>query len=60
VLVKRFGALLDPIGFDEYSFAPTRPFIRGYSAALLDAWASVEPEYGGQVKGPGTPPATRD
>jgi len=32
------GSLLDPIGFDQYSFTRSGPFVRGYQAALRDAW----------------------
>ena len=44
VLAKRFGSLVDPIGFDKFGFAPSRTFVRGYAAALRDAWATVEPD----------------
>jgi hypothetical protein len=46
VLVKRFGSMIDPIGFDSFNFTPTRPFVRGYGDALRDAWATVEPGEG--------------
>lgn len=32
------GALLDPIGFDQWSFRRSVPFLRGYATALRDAW----------------------
>jgi hypothetical protein len=41
-LMKRFGSMIDPIGFDATNFTPTRPFARGYAAALHDAWTTVE------------------
>jgi post-segregation antitoxin (ccd killing protein) len=43
IFMKRFGAMIDPIGFDQFSFTPSRPYVRGYAAALRDAWATVEP-----------------
>lgn len=45
-LMKRFGSMIDPIGFDHTSFIPTRVFVRGYAAALRDAWATIEPGQG--------------
>lgn len=44
ILAKRFGSLVDPIGFGKFGSAPTRTFVRGYAAALHDAWATVEPD----------------
>jgi hypothetical protein len=35
------GSLLDPVGFDRWSFTPTDPFVRGYQAGLLDARATA-------------------
>jgi hypothetical protein len=32
----------DPVGSDEYAFTRSRPFIRGYRAALRDAWDTAE------------------
>jgi hypothetical protein len=45
--MTRFGSMIDPIGIEEYNFKPSRPFVRGYAAALRDAWASIEPEAAG-------------
>ena len=36
------GSLLDPVGFDQWSFTPSGPFIRGYQSALRDAWQTAE------------------
>jgi hypothetical protein len=41
-LAGDLGTMVDPIGFDKYSFTPTTPFKRGYEAALRDAWSAVE------------------
>jgi hypothetical protein len=35
-LADDLGSLLDPVGFDRWSFTPTDPFLRGYQAALRD------------------------
>lgn len=45
ILSKRFGALLDPIGFPDLSFTPTRTFVRGYAAALRDVWATINGDF---------------
>lgn len=45
ILSKRFGALINPIGFPDLGFAPTRTFVRGYGAALRDVWATVNGEF---------------
>jgi hypothetical protein len=42
-LADDLGRLLDPIGFDRWSFTPTNAFVRGYQAALRDAWEAAEP-----------------
>jgi hypothetical protein len=41
-LADDLGDLLDPIGFDDWSFRPTGPFVLGYQAALRDAWQAAE------------------
>ncbi len=41
-LAEDLGSMADPIGFDEFSFNPTRAFLRGYGDALHDVWSSVE------------------
>jgi hypothetical protein len=57
VLADRLGTLIDPIGFDQWNFTPTRPFVRGYAAALRDAWSIVEPEIGSSGHTAGANPA---
>lgn len=42
-LADDLGSLLDPIGFDRWSFTPTSPFVRGYQAALRDAREAAGP-----------------
>jgi hypothetical protein len=37
-LASDLGSLLDPIGFERWSFTPTGPFVRGYQAGLREAW----------------------
>ena len=41
-LARDLGSMADPIGFDEFSFDPTRAFLRGYGDALYAVWAAVE------------------
>lgn len=41
-LADDLGTVIDPIGFDRWSFTPTAAFVRGYEAALRDAWDAVE------------------
>lgn len=41
-LAGDLGSMADPIGFDEFSFDPTRAFLRGYGDALYEVWAAVE------------------
>jgi post-segregation antitoxin (ccd killing protein) len=41
-LADDLGDLLDPIGWDNWSFTPTGLFVRGYQAALRDVWEAVE------------------
>jgi hypothetical protein len=41
-LANDLGDLLDPIGWDNWSFTPTGMFVRGYQAALRDAWEAAE------------------
>jgi hypothetical protein len=54
MLMKRFGSMIDPIGFDGTNFTPTRKFVRGYAAALQDAWAAVmDAEQGNEPSGRG-------
>ena len=36
-LADDLGSLLDPVGFDRWSFTPTDPFVRGYQAGLRNA-----------------------
>ncbi len=36
-LAGDLGSLLDPVGFDRWSFTPTGAFVRGYQAALRSA-----------------------
>lgn len=40
------GTLLDPVGYDRWSFTPTTPFIRGYQAGLREAHESALPADG--------------
>lgn len=40
-LADDLGSLLDPVGFDRWSFIPTDPFVRGDQAGLLDARADT-------------------
>ena len=42
-LANDLGSLLDPVGYDRWSFTPTDPFVRGYQAALRDVWAAPVP-----------------
>lgn len=44
VLMKRFGSMIDPIGFDETNFTPTHKSLQGYAAAWRDAWTAVADE----------------
>lgn len=41
-LADDLGDLLDPIGWDNWSFTPTSLFVRGYQAALQDVWEEAE------------------
>jgi hypothetical protein len=41
-LAEDLGSMADPVGVDEFSFNPTRAFLRGYGDALHDVWSSVE------------------
>lgn len=41
-LAGDLGSMADPIGYDEFSFDPTRAFLRGYGDALYEVWAAVE------------------
>ena len=41
-VANELGTLVDPIGFDQWSFTPTRAFVAGYEAALRDVWAALE------------------
>jgi hypothetical protein len=41
-LMNDLGDLLDPIGFDQWSFTRTDPYVRGYQSALRDAWEAAE------------------
>lgn len=36
------GSMLDAIGLDQWSFTPSGPYVRGYQAALRDAWELAE------------------
>jgi hypothetical protein len=36
------GTLADPIGFDRYSFDPTKPRERGFADAMRKLWAAIE------------------
>jgi Phospholipase_D-nuclease N-terminal len=42
-LADDLGSLLDPVGFERWSFTPAGPFVRGYQAALREAWEAAEP-----------------
>ncbi len=42
-LADDLGSMLDPVGFERWSFTPSIPFVRGYEAALHDAWQATEP-----------------
>ena len=48
-IAKTLGDLADPIGFDEYSFTPTRARIRGFGDALRAVWDAVDLESLGLV-----------
>lgn len=55
MLMKRFGNMIDPIGFDGTNFTPTRKFVQGYAAALRDAWTAVmDGEQEGEPSGQGS------
>jgi len=41
-LAHDLGSIADPVGYDVYSFDPTRAFLRGYGDALYEVWAAVE------------------
>jgi len=41
-LARDLGSMADPIGYDDFSFDPTRAFLRGYGDALYAVWAAVE------------------
>jgi len=41
-LAEDLGDVVNPIGFDQFSFHKTRAFRRGYGAVLRDAYAAVE------------------
>ncbi len=41
-LADDLGSLLDPVGFERWSFTPTGPFVQGYQAALREAWEAGE------------------
>lgn len=41
-LARDLWSLVDPIGVDEFSGTRTQAFVRGYEAALRDAWNAVE------------------
>lgn len=41
-LAHDLGNVVDPIGFDEFSFTPTQAFLHGYEEALRAAWEAVE------------------
>lgn len=36
------GSMLDPISFDQWNFTQSGPFVRGYQAALRDAWETAD------------------
>ncbi len=40
-LAEDLGSMADPFGFDQFSFDPTRAFLRGYGDALHEVWAAV-------------------
>lgn len=50
-LAGDLGSLLDPVGFDQWSFTPTTPFLRGYQAALRDAQKAGRPVPGAAANG---------
>jgi len=41
-LADDLGTVIDPNRYDRWSFTPTAAFVRGYEAALRDAWDAVE------------------
>lgn len=41
-VARVLGTLADPIGFDEFSFTPTRALVRGFADGMRDVWAAVE------------------
>ena len=49
-IAKSLGILADPIGFDEYSFTPTRARIRGFGDALRAVWEAVDLDALGLVR----------
>lgn len=48
-IAKSLGDLADPIGYDQFSFTPTRARIRGFGDALRAVWESVDLETLGLV-----------
>ena len=40
--IKDLGDIVDTLNADGTSFIPSEPFIRGYQAALRDAWETAE------------------
>jgi hypothetical protein len=52
-LADDLGSLLDPVGYDRWSFTPATPFLRGYQAALRDAQKDSRPLHGAAANGPG-------
>lgn len=47
-LAEDIGSLIDPVGFDQFSFRPTEAFMNGYEAALREMWS----EYSANVNEP--------
>ena len=52
-LAGDLGSLIDPVGYEKWSFMPTMPFIRGYQAALRDAGQPGRAVHGAAASGPG-------
>lgn len=42
VLANHLGSLVDPIGYDRWSFTPTKPYVAGFASALREVWAKAQ------------------
>jgi hypothetical protein len=56
---EALGNVADPIGFDQYSFTPTKARQRGYIDAMRELWAAVEEAPEEPVPSQGRPAPTR-